>query len=433
MTVSSRKRIMMLLSFWLENFRSYRTPQLLSLIAGRVKDDPQNTVEVPSLGIRLLTSAAIFGPNAGGKSNLFLGLAFLKYMATESATRLNEGDSLPADPFLLDVESANRPCQLGAEFIAEETRYSFSIRVSRNFVEGESLCSFPKGRMRLLYSRERRPDGATDWYFGPHFVFSGRSEKDLLEKTRDNALLLAQATQSGNETVRPAYEWFRNRLIANSSDRLVQGVLPDSYMRYTLSSMKDESSRLRIIDLMKKADFGIEGIDLEERTFTAEQLQAMDMPVELAGHTLIAPIFSHRERSSTHTVKFDASHESAGTIKFLTLAGPLLDTLASGRVLALDDMGASLHPFLAKAVLESFGGVSNIGGAQLLFSTHDATLMKSGLLRRDQILFAEKDSSQSTVLTALSSFRPRKGEAIMEAYLHGRYCGVPSVERFAEE
>ena len=69
---------------------------------------------------------------------------------------------------------------------------------------------------------------------------------------------------------------------------------------------------------------------------------------------------------------------------------------------------------------------TNTGNAQLIFTTHDASLLDAeGLFRRDQIWFMEKGADQASSLIALSEYSPRKNEALERGYLMGRYGGIP--------
>jgi AAA15 family ATPase/GTPase len=103
-----------------------------------------------------------------------------------------------------------------------------------------------------------------------------------------------------------------------------------------------------------------------------------------------------------------------------------LDILQRGRVLVVDELDRSLHPLLVQKILELFNNPKvNTKGAQLIFSTHDVSLLDGNKLRRDQIWFTEKDKDQVSHLFPLLDFSPRKGEALEKGYLGGRYGGIP--------
>lgn len=124
---------------------------------------------------------------------------------------------------------------------------------------------------------------------------------------------------------------------------------------------------------------------------------------------------------------FDLMDESNGTRNLLFLAGPVLDILSKGLTLIVDELDTSLHTLLVRELVRLFHRSEvNIGGAQLVFTTHDTSLLDApDLFRRDQIWFVEKDQNQASTLSALSEFSPRKNEAIERGYLMGRYGGIP--------
>jgi AAA15 family ATPase/GTPase len=136
------------------------------------------------------------------------------------------------------------------------------------------------------------------------------------------------------------------------------------------------------------------------------------------------PIFEHR--TETGSAKFELHEESDGTQRLFSLAAPVLDVLKHGRVLVVDELDRSLHTLLVRRLVGMFHDPAlNAAGAQLIFSTHDTSLLDHTLFRRDQVWFAEKDESQATRIFPLSDFSPRKHEAWERGYLMGRYGAVP--------
>ncbi len=127
----------------------------------------------------------------------------------------------------------------------------------------------------------------------------------------------------------------------------------------------------------------------------------------------------------------ELDEESQGTQRFFALAGPILDALNDGVLLVIDELDCSLHPLLVEKIVELFNNKSsNKNGAQLIFTTHDSSVMRHEILRRDQIWITEKQSNGATELFSLYDFnnenRPRNNEAFERNYLSGRYGGVPS-------
>ena len=113
------------------------------------------------------------------------------------------------------------------------------------------------------------------------------------------------------------------------------------------------------------------------------------------------------------------------------LLGPIRDVLEKGLILIMDELDTSLHAYITHALVQLFNQpATNPNNAQLIFTTHDTSLLDLTVFRRDQIWFTDKDESGATDLYSLLDYSPRKGEAVQKGYLAGRYRGVPIMERF---
>jgi hypothetical protein len=125
--------------------------------------------------------------------------------------------------------------------------------------------------------------------------------------------------------------------------------------------------------------------------------------------------------------------ESSGTKKFFALTGPVLDSIENGYVLVIDELDSKLHPNLVCKIVSLFNSKElNPKNAQLIFNTHDTNLLSSGLFRRDQIWFAEKDKYGASKLFSLADFKSevRKTENFEDNYIRGKYGAVPFLGEF---
>jgi hypothetical protein len=132
------------------------------------------------------------------------------------------------------------------------------------------------------------------------------------------------------------------------------------------------------------------------------------------------------------------NEESSGTLAWLLLVGPAVASLRDGGLLVVDELDARLHPLLAAHLVNLFQSPeSNTTGAQLVFNTHNVSLLgpsAPGRLRRDQVWFTEKDDRGATTLTALTEYRVRDGlENVEKRYLSGRYGAIPFLDEVALE
>jgi uncharacterized protein len=121
----------------------------------------------------------------------------------------------------------------------------------------------------------------------------------------------------------------------------------------------------------------------------------------------------------------DFEEESQGTKQLFILTERVVDCLGKGGALFVDEIDNSLHPILARSLVALFHSKeSNPKNAQLIFATHDATLLDLNLLRKDEIWFVEKNAALSSELYSLNDFKDGSG-AIEKGYLQGRYGAIP--------
>ena len=416
----------MLIEFSATNYRSFLTTQSLALAANTATElQEENSFVSPVSNLpRLLRSSVVYGPNAAGKSNLIQAIAFMKRFVLSSAKESQEGEKIDAAPFLFNRQSSLNSSEFEVLFIQDGIRYQYGFAVNSKKVTGEWLFAYPEGRSQKWFERNYDPETQKDiWYFGPKFT--GR-RKVWQEATRSNALFLSTAIQLNNEQLKPVFNWFDHKLhVIDQGGNLHPG--------FSTSECEKEEKKKKILKFMNAADLSITDIFLEKKEFSTKDLPA-EMPQslkeeiskELDGKKLTSLFFMHPSSDKGEDVALEFEEESAGTRKLFTLAGPWLDVLDNGLVLFVDELDTSLHPHLVRFLLNLFHNPeTNRHNAQLVFTTHDTTVLDQTLMRRDQVWFIEKDAENATRLYPLSDYKPRKGEALQKGYLYGRYGALP--------
>lgn len=417
----------MLIEMNVTNFRSIRDLQSFSLVKGTGDELlTTNTFAASAVnGVDLLRSAAIYGPNASGKSNLLLALQTMKHAVLESAATLQRGDKLPVTPFLLNPDTRDMPSEFEVTFMAAGVRYQYGFAATAERVHEEWLLAYPKGRSQRWFGRVwNAAENRYDWELGSNLT----GEKQLWQRsTRENALFLSTAVQLNSEQLQPVFDWFKETLrLAN-----VGGWGP------TFSaSLCEKSEKTQIMDFLRAADLNIDDILVESRPFDLTVLPN-DMPEPVRNaiasdmkNKKILDIKTVHMDSEGNPVIFDFEDESDGTQKLFAFAGPWIDSLENGRVLFIDELHDNLHPRLVQFLVQLFHNKeSNPNNAQLVFTTHETSILNQDVFRRDQIWFCEKDDSNSTTLYPLTDFSPRKGRENLElAYLSGRYGALPFIK-----
>ena len=132
-------------------------------------------------------------------------------------------------------------------------------------------------------------------------------------------------------------------------------------------------------------------------------------------------------------------HESQGMQHVFSLAGPIFDTLEKGGFLAIDELDVFLHPLLLRAICDLFHSKkSNPHNAQLIFVSHNTSILDRELFRRDQVWFLDKNKYGESELFSLADFKDQGGAKVRndanyeKRYLEGLYGGVAALRDLGE-
>lgn len=417
----------MLIQFSVKNYRSIRDTQSLSLVMAKGDElEATNTFDANAPATsKLLRAAVIYGANAAGKSNLLGAIKTMKLIVLDSASKRQQGEELPVTPFRLNSETASRPSEFEVIFVAKGVRYQYGFSVSKIRVHEEWLIAFPNGRPQRWFSRTwDESKELYSWEMGPALL----GQKQLWQdSTRDNALFLSTAVQLNSKQLQPVFDWFSSVLKMTGFQSIGS--------TFTASLCKDADQRSKVLEFLRAADLDIQDVKVTAERMTEKHLPP-DIPEsikkkildDLKGKELYDIKTLHRT-SDGMEVEFNFDEESDGTQKLFAFAGPWLDVLNNGYVLFVDELHDNLHPKLVRFLIELFqSNTANQNNAQLVFTTHETSILNQDVFRRDQIWFCEKDADQATRIYPLTDFSPRKGRENLEAaYLAGRYGALPYV------
>ena len=419
----------MLIEFSVGNYKSFKEQVTFSMVAANLvakdkKLDENNVFEVDD-DLKLLKSAAIYGANASGKSNLDKALGFMRWFMINSSKETQSTEKIGVERFKLSTETEAKPSFFEIVFLMNSKRYRYGFEVTRDKVVSEWLFYVPKLRETKLF--ERKMDNIS--------VSKTYKADGIQQKTRHNALFLSVSAQFNVEIAEKILEWLTNKV------KVVSGLDVRGYKRYTVSCLMDNENKDEILQLLKKLDLGFVDVKVEESEVTVDSLPS-ELPDEIKSFILKnggAKIMSvqtlHRKfdekGNSVSTELFDLNEqESEGTQKVFALAGPLVDTLKDGKVLIIDEFDARIHPLISRAIVELFNSnETNPNNAQLIFMTHDTNLLSNKLFRRDQIWFTEKNRYGATDLYSLAEYKvPVRNDASFESdYIKGRYGAIPYI------
>jgi hypothetical protein len=413
----------MLIEFEVGNYLSFKNPVRLSMIAANpIKEFlDDNTFQAGQF--HLLKSAAIYGANAGGKSNLIRAMGFGRIFVLTSATETQIGDEIRVTPFKFDVATENAPSHFEFCFLIDDLRYRYGFEVDRKAVQKEWLFFAEKQKEKPLFLRYGDRIEITEDF---------KEGNGLEEKTRNNALFLSVVAQFNGEIAVKIIKWFLGF-------RTLHGLRDQYYEKFTTGLLQKEESRQQLLNLIRGADVGIEDLipselPNEELAKTEQQDISTKQKRSIAKQIKISSIHGKFEDGvKKGVVNLDfSSEESEGTKKIFHIAGPILDCFENGYIVCIDELDAKLHPLLTKAIVNLFNSSrANPKNAQLIFATHDTNLLQYANLRRDQIWFVEKNHESATDLYSLAEFKLSDGKKVRndadieKNYILGRYGAVP--------
>jgi AAA15 family ATPase/GTPase len=403
----------MILEFSVKNFLSFKEKVTFSMIANSNKELNDNYVEIG--GNKVLKSAAVYGANASGKSNLFKILTLVVLML-RSSNSVDINAKLPLIPFKLDKGSVNKPSEFEIKFILDETRYVYGFIADKDKIYDEYLYYYPNGRETKIFDRTNINE----------YSYTQKDEKILREietKNAQNKFFLATATNWNFDKTKAAYNFLTNGIGTCNNLEILKN------MAYKMYETNPDYLKDFAIDFLQKADFNIEDYQISQIDVPGEFLTAIP---EFITKTLpdkpkaYQVLFKHK--NSDNYLSID--EESLGTQMIFAFIPFLADSLKNKKVLIIDELDKSLHPFLVQYIVEIFNDAEiNKNGSQLIFNTHDTNLLDLNILRRDQIWFTEKNSETGeSDLYSLSDFSVRKQENVEKGYMLGRYGAVPFIK-----
>ncbi|MDB5034784.1 MAG: hypothetical protein JWQ98_2025 [Chlorobi bacterium] len=410
----------MLISFRVRNYRSIRDEKELTLVASPLQGGVMSIIPTKErIGVNLVKAAAIYGPNASGKTNMLRALSYMRLAVVHSHKDWSVDGPIPYFPFKLDPAFNGAPSAFEVDAIIGGVRYKYGFEQDSTSILSEWLYAYPN-KVRQEWFR-RSP--------GNQFEFKRRiaGRASLTKLTRTNSLFLSAAVQNGNEELVPVYNWFQRQVL------FLRNETRELHRLHTLDRCKKPEYGEIIAKLLTMADLGIVGMDTADRDMAEHMKAYFQMadiihapPTTMKGQMIPSATLRH-STGSGDSVSLPLEDESDGTRAYLSLLGPLINQIENGGVLLVDELEASLHPIVARHIIELVNADENDNGAQLIFSTHDSTLLDPDLLRRDQIWFTEKDASGATDLYPLSDFKTRPNENLRRGYLQGRYGAIPFV------
>lgn len=426
----------MIVSFSIENWMSFRDPVSFSMVASRERQHGERVPRAGKYQMRILPVAAVYGANASGKTNFFRALNFVRDLVVKGT---HPDRLIPVEPYRLVSGYLKKPSRFKLELLVEEIIYEFSFSATREAVIEERLVQITSTSEKTLYDRQGdKPNlhRSLDKDLFLHFAFQG---------TRDNQLFLTNSVFQKVDAFRPVYDWFRNSLQLVAPHSTYQGF---HYLLDAQHPMSDATNKM-----LSQLDTGISHLGLEKVPFDSipfEENFKNDLYEKIeegryigassgyerfvftrtGGEVLANKLVAFHPRPDGTDARFELHQESEGSRRVIDLLPAFLaesQYFGLKRVYVIDELDRSLHPLLTRNLVETYlSGCKPESRTQLIFTTHDVSLMDQHLFRRDEMWVTEKNFEGNSDIFSFNDYKGiRYDKDIRKSYLEGRLGGVP--------
>jgi AAA15 family ATPase/GTPase len=408
-----------IVDFTVENFRSIKDEQIFSMYADKKPKHHAGNIAYIDDEIGLLKTTAIYGANASGKTNLILAFDALKDLIVDSGD-WKDGDGIETyEPYKLSKNTVEAPTNFEIEFYVEKVRYQYQVKFNSNDILFEKLDIYKTVKASNIFTRSDPTDWKSvkfgDSYKGGKRQFAFFSNNTYLSK--------AGNSPESPKLIRDIYNYFRRNLLTILTERSV--ALFDWEKRAGYKNVMNA--------FLSKADLGISSFDFVKTEIPEELSFPEHIPAEIREKFINEfskkEVFFHKSDFG-ELVEFDKELESRGTNKLFQLVPFFTMVLNEGASVFIDEIEASLHPHIAELVIKLFNDATvNINNAQLIFTTHDMSLMSQDVLRKDQVYLSAKTPETGTKLLCLETFDSslKDSSPFAKWYNEGRLGGIPEI------
>ena len=414
----------MLLMFKVKNFTSFKEEAILDMRAASYIQHPTHCVPVNDK-LSLLKTNAIYGANASGKSNFISAMFFfeqyifsqLMYDSASSNSKTPDFEETRQartrlEPFLLS-DSVDKASEFEIVFVTNSNQIQYGFECTADEVLSEWYFINDK----KIFERQ-----------GTSITYGSKYQKTLSAYNKLPAKRLYLSVldyfledEIKNEVLGDFLIFFRekyNVFMDVFFESTVKGIA--SAFGYSERLVSDKAFLQKVAKYLQRIDVGIKGIDIQDEVVKNEKTG------EDKTRKVIKTVHEIYDASGKviGDKYFDLRQESSGTLNFFRYIQDIVLMLENGGVFIVDEFSARLHPKLTKLIVDIFQSEDN-NKAQLIFTTHDISLLNNNQFRRDEVSFVDKNSRGESRLYALSDKKVRDDATFSKDYMQGKYGAIP--------
>ncbi len=403
----------MLIEFRLKNYASFKNEAVLSAQTGERLYKYKDTNTFQGKDVSLLKNLLIFGPNGAGKSRLLRGLHLMQYLIINGGAKAVT-DELHYAPFWFNKNNQHEDTSFGVVIQFNKQIYDYSFSYNNENISSEKLVLIKGDKEETYFERN-----------GQDFSIIPDNLKDLIPRLRKNAIFLFLAQQNNDGPASDIYKWFAEDLsIVLTDNRMIIG-------KEFSEVLKNKQIKDELLSFLQAADFNISDIALRKIPVSIEGVSLENKP-----QTMQMVFTSHNvyndEGDVTGQAELPLTEESDGTKRILYIALVILDAQMHGnhRTILFDEFDSSLHPELARTLIQIFNSKENLN--QFILTTQDVQLLDNPI-RIDQIYLVDKNFQGVSDLKSVFDFsNPRTSGRLdvnlAKKYIEGKFGSMPVVD-----
>ncbi len=410
----------MLVMFKVKNYTSFKNESILDMRATAYVQHPTHVIRVNGKH-DLLKTTALYGANASGKSNLISAMFFFEqYIFSQFINKNENGDfesneigmKMKLEPFGLSNDT-NNASEFDIIFLHNDNQIQYGFECTSKEVLNEWLFINDK----KVFERT-----GTELSFGTKYQKMLGAYKKLPAERLYVAVLEYFLDDEAKKAVLGDFIAFFSREYNVFTEILFESTVKGLAGIIGLSKklVGNTAYRKKVEHYLRLIDVGIKRLDVQTETIFDEHTgKKRDEKVVRTVHDI------YDEAGNIVGEKlFDLRQESTGTLRFLAYIQNIIEMISNGGVFIVDEMSARLHPLLTKLIVDIFCSSQN-KKAQLIFTTHDISLLNNNQFRRDEVVFVDKNERGESSLYALSDLKVREDATFNKDYLQGKYGAIP--------
>ena len=406
--------------FKVRNYTSFKEESILDMRATSYVQHPSHVIHVDDR-LSLLKTTALYGANASGKSNLISAMFFFEqYIFSQFINKNGNEDfeteeagiKMKLEPFSLS-DSVNEASEFDIIFLHHGKQIQYGFECTSKEVLNEWL---------FINDKKAFERNGTELSFGSKYQKMLGAYKKLPAERLYIAVLEYFLDEEAKEEVLGDFISFFSKEYNVYSEILFESTVKGLAGMIGLSRklVRNQSYRKKVEQYLRLIDVGIKRLDVQTETIFDERTgKKKREKVVRTVHDIY-----DKDGNPVGEKLFSLRQESTGTLRFLAYIQNIIEMISNGGVFIVDEMSARLHPLLTKLIVDIFCSEQN-EKAQLIFTTHDISMLNKDQFRRDEVVFVDKNEREESSLYALSDLKVREDATFSKDYLQGKYGAIP--------